>query len=277
MFVTGCHRSGTSLLASILRGLSNQEYSESSELAPKLDNPRGFQESIRLNKLNNHLLELAGSRWDQPPLFQPDWSAPTFFEILFKAREEFASLSLQKGWIEKNPRFCITGPAMEHLLLRRVPYAATLRRPKSVAISLFRRNGISLQKGFLIWFVYNYHLASLLQPGDLLVTYESLLNDQRGAVYENCSEYLSRNGVELLASSDISLTTQIAEQHLNRSCQESINFKSCPPELLNTCDELFETCHESKGNVMVFKASFSTFPAPILEELAKSGFWSWST
>ena len=275
MFVTGCHRSGTSLLASVLRALINQESSESSELASKLDNPRGFQESIALNQLNNQLLDLAGSRWDQPPLLPLDWSAPVFFDVLFKAREDFASLSLQQTWIEKNPRFCITGPAMEHLLLRRVPYAVSLRAPAAVAVSLFRRNGISFQRGLLIWFLYNYHLASFLQPQDLLVTYESLLEDQTGAVHERCCGFLSSNGAEPDASS-YRVFSQIAERPLNRAGQGSFDLSGCSPVLLNCCGELFQICLEAEGNVEVFKSTFSYFPAPILEALAASGLWTWS-
>ena len=263
------------MLASVLRALINQECSDTSELTPKLDNPRGFHESIPLNQLNNQLLVLAGSSWDCPPLLPLDWSSKVFFDVLFKAREDFASLSLKQIWIEKNPRFCITGPAMEHLLLRRVPYAASLRSPVSVSVSLFRRNGIPFEKGFLIWFLYNYHLASFLQPQDLLVTYESLLSGRMEDIYERCCGYLTNHGAEVSPFADCAIS-QIVESPLNRAGQVSPELSGCSPEILTCCNELFHECANAEADIVKFKSVFSSFPAPILACLGSLGSWSWS-
>ena len=48
MFITGCHRSGTSLITSIFKDLINEANDESKLITPQLDNPQGFFESKKL-------------------------------------------------------------------------------------------------------------------------------------------------------------------------------------------------------------------------------------
>ena len=69
VFVTGCHRSGTSLLASLMHGLvtGKDPRQRHGDLALKLENPLGFFESERLVETNDALLKVLGC-WDRPPL-----------------------------------------------------------------------------------------------------------------------------------------------------------------------------------------------------------------
>ena len=59
MFVAGCHRSGTSLVAGVVSGLLRQHTAVDPEvpgfedLPPALDNPAGFFESQLLTQLND--------------------------------------------------------------------------------------------------------------------------------------------------------------------------------------------------------------------------------
>ena len=68
MFVTGCHRSGTSLLASLIHGLvtGQDPRQRSGDLELKLENPLGFFESERLVEINDILLKAIGCQWDRP-------------------------------------------------------------------------------------------------------------------------------------------------------------------------------------------------------------------
>ena len=65
MFVTGCHRSGTSLLASLLHGLVTGQDPRQRRGDLKLREPLGFFESERLVEINDSLLEFVGCKMGQ--------------------------------------------------------------------------------------------------------------------------------------------------------------------------------------------------------------------
>ena len=275
MFVTGCHRSGTSLLASLLRTLIDQDKQVGDELPPALDNPLGFQESKQLNQLNNQLLKLAGCRWDYPPILMPDWSSEPFFSVLFKERERFSALSLEHRWIEKNPRFCLTAPAMDHLLLKRLPCAATLRSPKVVATSLFRRNGLSPQQGLLIWFFYNHHLARSLQSQDLLILYDVLVGPDPAACLDRCFAFLELHDMAPKRS-QLEPALALVDRSLNRAAEGVMDLSGAAQQLAHCCQERYEACC-SKGEMSAqFIAAFTELPRPVIDQLATLGRWSWS-
>ena len=274
MFVTGCHRSGTSLLASLVRGLiSTASNPAEDELPPALDNPRGFQESKPLNQLNNHLLKLANCRWDRPPLLLPDWSSPPFFSELFEARDRFADLALKRNWVEKNPRLCITAGAMEHLLLRRVPLLAVLREPQPVALSLFRRNGLPIEQGLMLWFLYNHHLARQLRDGDLLLSYDTL-KAGGSALLHRLTNHLQRQGLPLVEHTDHVLRMEI-DPSLDRS--QETNFKLAGPaeELAATCIDRYQRVCDADAEINKFQAAFADLPSSLLSVLAERGVWHW--
>ena len=176
VFVTGCHRSGTSLLASLMHGLVTGEdpRQRCGDLELKLENPLGFFESERLVEINEDLLEFLGCEWDRPPLFPSCWDRP-LLDALQPYRSRLSVYALEGGWVDKDPRLCITYPAYLHILLRRIPLVVALREPLAVATSLHARNGFSLNRGLVLWWIYNHHIASQLCSEDLLLLYSDLL------------------------------------------------------------------------------------------------------
>ena len=97
--------------------------------------------------------------WDQSPLF----------DALQSHRSRLSFYALQQSWVDKDPRLCVTYPAYLHILLRRIPIVVALREPLAVATSLHARNGFSLNHGFVLWWIYNHHIASQLCSDDLLI------------------------------------------------------------------------------------------------------------
>ena len=119
------------------------------DLALKLENPLGFFESERLVETNDALLKVLGCRWDRPPLLPACWDLPRFS----KRSNPSAALSnyaLERSWVDKDPRLCVTYSAYVHILLRRIPLVVALREPLAVATSLYARNGFSLNRGLVL-------------------------------------------------------------------------------------------------------------------------------
>ena len=165
MFVTGCHRSGTSLLASLIHGLvTGQDPRERrGDLELKLENPLGFFESERLVEINDALLQVLGCQWDRPPLLPVSWDQSPLLEVLQPQRSRLESYALDNAWVDKDPRLCITYPAYLHILLRRIPLVVALRDPLAVATSLHARNGFSLNRGLVLCSIMLQRFIDYLQ------------------------------------------------------------------------------------------------------------------
>lgn len=178
-WVLGCHRSGTSLLSSVLRSLTGMHSEDL--LGPDLDvhlaNPTGFHESTALWRANEQLLSWAGSTWDRPFVARPAWEDPRSLLLISSLRESLANHTGHVGWIDKDPRLCLTRDAYSHLLLRDPAAIAIMRDPLAVTTSLYRRNGFSLRKGAAIWILYNLHLFnSHSRPPETVVLFGDLVS-----------------------------------------------------------------------------------------------------
>jgi len=265
LFITGCHRSGTSLMASIVnqsaqaKGFRNSIQRENM-LPPRLDNPTGFYESNALHEVSKSIMELFGSSWDSPWLEPPDFTKPEVLKHLAVAREQLRAHLDSDFWIDKNPTLCLTLGAFDHIFLNRVPVIATLRNPFGVAESLHLRNGFSWNKSLIIWTYYNYHLW--------------LDNERTPLDCFDCSEY-NENSLLLSTRLSLSLNKVLAKEgdhELNpndiRSCIDNIyvngtfrDFDITPrrasidPELSEACHSAWEDMRSefSKGNAEAAK------------------------
>lgn len=178
-WVLGCHRSGTSLLCSILRNLSHADHEQ--PLGPDLGanpaNPAGHHESASLMEVNERLLGWAGCTWDRPFVARPAWEDPKSLEMIARLHSSLARHTTNVGWIDKDPRLCLTRDAFSHLLLRDPAAIAVMRHPLAVATSLHRRNGFSLRKGAAIWLLYNLHLFnSSCRPPEIVIPFDDLVS-----------------------------------------------------------------------------------------------------
>lgn len=180
MFVTACHRSGSSLLSALLHDLlhgSHQGGGFEKHLQPSHDNYQGVFESQKLVRVNEELLTMLDMKWDVPLFPLPRNTKSVILAKAVSFRDLFFEEIRSSHWVDKDPRLCITGPIFEHILLKRVPYCIVLRHPAEVASSLYRRNGFEVAKGYYLWFAYNYSLATYLQSTDMMISYDLLLDD----------------------------------------------------------------------------------------------------
>ena len=273
MFVTGCHRSGTSLLASILSQFLGVETDHADQMKPALDNPRGFHESNRLVSFNDSLLARLGCSWDQPPLLAPLWDQEPWIAELASHRKRFQYLALQEVWLAKDPRLCLTYPAYVHLLLRRVPLLAAIREPLAVSGSLFARNGLPVNAGLCIWYLYNHHLASSLAEDEPVIAYERLLqaggNDAVCSdLYHRISVWLEKNGIQ---PGVYKLWSDIVEQQLCPNLDRAGDLLSSSvlakvsPVLLETCVLAHDACLKNGSDGTSLQQAFGALPRVILE------------
>jgi hypothetical protein len=153
--VLGMHRSGTSAVAGCLQRLGV-------DFGPRLmpstpANPRGFYEHIDIVNLHDRLLLAAGTSWSDTEPRLLNWLATADAGSRFRdelreiLRRDFATSPL---WGVKDPRLCHLLPWWQPLwaeLDTQPLFVLVLRDPAQVAMSLARRDGFSLAKGYLLW------------------------------------------------------------------------------------------------------------------------------
>ena len=284
MLLTGCHRSGTSLLAAIVSQCVQEE--RDNDLTPLVDNPTGYFESHVLRDCNDLILERAGYSWHCPPLHPLAWHGGERLRSLVEQRPKFRHWSTTSDWVDKDPRLCITFGAYKHILLERPPLAISLRTPQEVAQSLFKRDGISQSKGLLIWFLYNRGISIQLEPGDPVVLYEELLNwsntsSKADKALTTIWEWLQTNlnDTSALGSAPEKLlqkSRKLIQPALQRSEQATARECRLSAKLLDLCQSIYRRveCSPIEERHLVMRQSFDEIPGWLVnayEEVAFSG------
>ena len=176
--VAGMHRSGTSMVARILRECGVY-IGEPEELVPATRwNPEGHFEHIEFLHLNKAVLRVLLASWKRPPR-RLAWRllgrrlAPLRDEAVALLRR----LDRDSPWAWKDPRTSLTLP----FWLPLVPdlhVVVCVRDPLSVAHSLTARDGLSTRAGLKLWDAYNCELFRAAPRDRTIVTrYEAYFAD----------------------------------------------------------------------------------------------------
>ena len=137
--IGGMHRSGTSMVANLLRLCGLHLGPETDMLPAAADNPEGFWENVNFKSLNDEILQALGGSFDAPPALPPGWHER---EILDPIREKAEAVlralvsGEPSGW--KDPRNSLTLPFWLSLLPQ-MKVIICLRHPLDVALSERRR------------------------------------------------------------------------------------------------------------------------------------------
>jgi rhamnosyltransferase len=163
VIVLGMHRSGTSVVAGLVRGMG--VHFGSDLLGANWGNPTGHHEDLRFIALNERILEAAGGSWSQPP---------ARWKILLKGRRfsrEIRSLvNTDVGphdlWGWKDPRTVLTFDLFRPHLRR--PHLLVVRRDHhEVARSLHERDASNLLDNLALAHKYARKIDSILSRYDL--------------------------------------------------------------------------------------------------------------
>lgn len=137
--VLGMHRSGTSLLSSLLSSAGVDMGVDL--LKPDKLNPTGYFEDSGILGINKEIIRLAGGEWDDPPpISELTTTADTTTGKMRTAVDERSHLAV---WGFKDPRTCLTAHLWEPLLdsVGNVRYVTTKRETSGIASSLLNAHG----------------------------------------------------------------------------------------------------------------------------------------
>lgn len=150
------HRSGTSLVTSILQRMGLYLGPDDSFLPAAPDNERGFYEQQSIFEINEALLEHYGGAWHEIPDLPSDFTDDaTLGPLRDRARVTLNELYAgHRAWVMKDPRFSVTLPFWRPLLPRSTCYVVCVRHPDEVAASLAKRNSFDFGKSLALWLLY---------------------------------------------------------------------------------------------------------------------------
>lgn len=174
------HRSGTSLIANLLRdcglflGKSSEIMVDRSE-----DNLEGYSETIEILQFNDRLLNNFGGSWKDVPAFSENWQTdPSLSEFRNEAYKLSQKYALENGpWGWKDPRATLLIPFWRQVY----PEAKVIfcvRNPIEIAVSLNKRvnydkypYGVDFESGISITDKYFDAMAEYLEDENSIFTH----------------------------------------------------------------------------------------------------------
>ena len=181
------HRSGTSAVAGCLHRLGVDFGPRL--MPPTADNPRGYYEHIDVVNLHDRLLLALGGGWDETRPLPTGWLLDDALTETYRAdllqllRRDVPAAPL---WGIKDPRLCRLLPWWEPIwpaLETRPLFVIVRRRPSEVAASLYRREGFSAPKSYLLWLLHMVEAERWTRVGQrVFVDFKDFLADWRVAL-----------------------------------------------------------------------------------------------
>jgi Sulfotransferase family len=200
IIVLGMHRSGTSCVGGLLHAMGAYFGPPDMDLGANAENPKGFWERQDLNWACEFALLAAGGSWWQPALPPVDFDPGAAL-----LRRAFAAirpeLDRHAPWFIKDPRLCLLLDTLREDL-GEVVYIHVVRDPVEVALSLSRRNGLSIGHALALWELYtNNAFAATVSSPRYLLDYAALLHDPFAGTSDLLS-FLLDNGVRGIGEPD---------------------------------------------------------------------------
>ena len=161
--VLGMHRSATSLVA---RTLNSEVHMGKKLLVGLVDNPKGHYENIEIIKINDEILHNSGGSWSDPPPREKIIEIGKNYEDHIKriVADEVATAQSKnmESWGFKDPRTSLTIDAW-YKHLPNPQFVVCYRNLKDIAMSLYKRNGISIEQGKNLAIEYNKRISQFLE------------------------------------------------------------------------------------------------------------------
>ncbi|MDR1777430.1 MAG: sulfotransferase [Desulfovibrio sp.] len=184
ILILGMHRGGTSAVSRSLRifGASHGD-----DLVGGLSsNPLGHWEDIDVLRLDDAMLEALGMRWDSlEAVTERDVQILERQGFHIKASQLLADkIKANRFYALKEPRMTKLLPFWNKILAPLRPHCVIVfRNPASVAESLYKRDRLPPERGYLLWAVHM--LECFRYAGEdthLLVNYDDFMDDAEAAL-----------------------------------------------------------------------------------------------
>ena len=172
IIVIGMHRSGTSLVCSILNKMGVY-FGDAAMLMRDQSNEKGYFERFQVNEVQDYILRISGYSWVKISDYDVDCLGGESQHIFDSGMKSFFNECHDKSmWGVKDPRTCLTFPLWKKHLKQPVCVFA-FRNPCHVAASLCKRDGFPVEFGLALWEKYNVlglnNIRGLPRQSDLIL------------------------------------------------------------------------------------------------------------
>ena len=217
LFVTGMHRSGTSLVARLLTSSGIYSGGTADFHEPEKQDPNGYWEHKDFLEINERLLRESGASWCRPDQFDFSKIDPDKLEEITElAIRALNKLDGQTHWLVKDPRMSLTLKFWKKLLPD-LCVLALYRDPLEVAQSLKSRDAFPIQYGIAIW---EYYVRALLNNVEgsrvAFLSYEQLVNHPEKALMK-VKRHINEWGFANLEETSIQESVSIIDKTLYRA------------------------------------------------------------
>ena len=178
VIILGMHRSGTSLVASMLDAMGVHMGERLMPASP--DNPHGYYEDLDIYTMNHAILQDAGGDWANLPSQEAIKDAGDRMDVYLGELVERKQRDLW-GW--KDPRTCLT-VGLYHPHLGDARYVVVRRDRPAVVASLMKRNGGNAEFWDALCAEYERRLVGFLTSIEApihFVRYEDVTHPKTGA------------------------------------------------------------------------------------------------
>lgn len=267
VLVLGMHRSGTSALAGAFESMGFEVGPDDDVMPADIGNPEGYFELVSIVRANDDLLNHFGGRWDSPPDFPPDWkNDEAALEFVVAERAMIRGLFESDHYLLKDPRISLLLPVWRQITNDRDCAIVIVRDPLEVALSLSRRDGLSILTGLALWATYNRATLRDLKGARVHICSYSDLIEEPSEVLNDIAKSL-RDWGEVSDDLDISSAVASIRPELRRN---TIMNAELPAEAPLAITELMKFIVDRRGRHDVFDVGSALEPGwwegPLLDE-----------
>lgn len=246
VFVTGMHRSGTSVAA---RAVQACGFAMGDNLMPgSRDNPKGFFEDLELVAINDALMAHVGVAWNtaKKPVFETQ-------QPLIDRMSAFLDkvTTWGTGVALKDPRFCITYPVWTNHIKTTYPslkvsIVGSVRNPLETLQSVMLRDGMSRQATVDLWKLYNNGMLDFMTMFDYryMTIYEKFLREPKTGLI-SLNNFLRGD----LDNDSGGAFVDFMTESLHRHRAEMPNFEEFDPEFAKLYVQLYARTEDAVGLV----------------------------
>ncbi len=226
LVVLGMHRSGTSFVTKTLN-LLGVSFGQTivDQVAP--DNGEIHWESPASVWINDEILGRSGGTWESPPQdIRPHW------RDLWRCRRFLWNYASCRLCVYKDPRLLLTYNVWRQVLPQHT-IIACVRNPQSVAQSLAKRDGMSIEQGLQLWAAYNKHLLEYSTSGTPIIWVD--FDQGRTAAHRLVHQVCHRFKLP---------PTREALEHYNADSHHHLNISELPDDTASLYSELRQKIDE---------------------------------
>jgi len=220
LIICGMHRTGTSLLSSIIHEMGY--YGGNNMMSPTVDNPKGYFENKNLVNLNERILKSLSYIWDSPFVIEINIIKHIEYKYFLEAKDLVNDMFKSKNKIFlKDPRISLLLEFWCEIieLKATLKIISTLRHPNITANSELNRAksgrkyhyfGFKLSYTKRVWFSYMFELLNNSKKDILVVSYDNMI-DNPSDIIMNIAKYLQ------LGNFNSSMIAKLIDPNLRRS------------------------------------------------------------